>query len=128
MLDGKVLLKGLLKMLSIFYVRKEVKKKNIIVVIGPCISVNNYEIQKDFLMRFLKINKKNEVFFKFKGKKIYFDLKKYIQYQLTKIGIKKIEIIHKDTYKLKNSYFSARRSLAKKDNDYGRNISIIMIN
>jgi len=79
-------------------------------------------------MRFLKINKKNEVFFKFKGKKIYFDLKKYIQYQLTKIGIKKIEIIHKDTYKLKNSYFSARRSLAKKDNDYGRNISIIMIN
>ena len=106
----------------------EVKKKNITAVIGPCISVNNYEIQKDFLNRFLKRNKKNLVFFKFVGKKIYFDLKKYIKYQLIKLGIKKIEVIHKDTYQLQNSYFSARRSLVKKDNDYGRNISIIMIN
>ena len=39
-----------------------------------------------------------------------------------------IEIIKKDTFNPKNNFFSARRSLKKKINDYGRNISIIMIN
>ena len=40
----------------------------------------------------------------------------------------KIDIIDKDTYNHKNNFFSARRSIHKKENDYGRNISIIMIN
>ena len=38
-----------------------------------------------------------------------------------------IETIKKDTFNPKNNFFSARRSLKKKNNDYGRNISIIMI-
>ena len=33
-----------------------------------------------------------------------------------------------DTYDKKNNFFSARRSLRLKHDDYGRNISIIMIN
>ena len=33
-----------------------------------------------------------------------------------------------DTFDIKNNFFSARRSLKLKDADYGRNISIIMIN
>jgi len=46
---------------------------------------------------------------------------------LKKIGIKELEIINKDTFNQKNNFFSARRSIFKKENDYGRNISIIMI-
>ena len=49
-------------------------------------------------------------------------------YQLKKIGIKKLEIINKDTFTKNNNFFSARRSLLRKEIDYGRNISIIMIN
>ena len=49
-------------------------------------------------------------------------------FQIKKLGINKLEIINKDTFSGKNSYFSARRSLIKKQNDYGRNISLIMIN
>ena len=97
-------------------------------MIGPCISVSSYEIKMDFLKRFLSKNKKNKVFFKFSNNKIFFNLKRYIKYQLIKLGIKKIEIINRDTYKLKGTYFSARRSLKEKNNDYGRNISLIMIN
>ena len=59
--------------------------------------------------------------------KIYFDLKGYIFSQLKNAGINNIEIIKKDTFNPKNNFFSARRSLKKKINDYGRNISIIMI-
>jgi len=33
-----------------------------------------------------------------------------------------------DTFDKKNNFFSARRSLKLNLNDYGRNISIIMIN
>ncbi len=120
--------RGIVKKVINFLYKKGCKKKNITTVIGPCISVKSYEVKKDFLKKFLKKNKNNLVFFKFTKKRIFFDLTKYIKYQLLKLGIKKIEIINKDTYKLKNTYFSARRSLSKKNNDYGRNISLIMIN
>ena len=60
--------------------------------------------------------------------RIFFDLRKYISFQIKSFGINKLEIINKDTFSGKNSYFSARRSLVKKENDYGRNISLIMIN
>ena len=46
---------------------------------------------------------------------------------LLKLGVKNIEIVKKDTYTSSNNFFSARRSLKNKLNDYGRNISVIMI-
>ena len=58
---------------------------------------------------------------------MYFDLKGYIFEQLKNAGLKNIEIIKKDTFKPKNNFFSARRSMKNNINDYGRNISIIMI-
>tara|TARA_B100001029_G_C15031569_1_gene437320 strand:+ start:488 stop:1240 length:753 start_codon:yes stop_codon:yes gene_type:complete len=101
--------------------------KNLIVVIGPCISKYNYEVKKDFLNRFISQNKKNIRFFIFKKKKIYFSLSEYIKGQLKDMGIINIEIINKDTYLNKNNFFSSRRSLKNKYDDYGRNISVIMI-
>jgi copper oxidase (laccase) domain-containing protein len=47
---------------------------------------------------------------------------------LKKLGIEKLEMINKNTFNPKNKYFSARRSIYNKEDDYGRNISIIMIN
>ena len=98
-----------------------------IVVIGPCISQNNYEVKKDFLVRFSNQSKKNIRFFKFRKNKIYFSLNEYIKGQVIDIGVKKVEIINKDTYINKNNFFSSRRSLKNKYYDYGRNISVIMI-
>ena len=40
----------------------------------------------------------------------------------------KKNIKNKDTFDIKNNFFSARRSNSLNENDYGRNISIIMIN
>ena len=42
--------------------------------------------------------------------------------------ISNIDHINIDTFDYKNNFFSARRSLRLKHDDYGRNISIIMIN
>ncbi len=101
--------------------------KNLIAVIGPCIGKENYEVRNDFLDKFINLDKSNKKFFKMKRDKIYFSLKDYIKEQLMKSGVKNIEIISKDTYKLNNNFFSARRSIKNKLHDYGRNISVIMI-
>ena len=100
---------------------------DLIVVIGPCIGKDNYEVRNDFLDKFIKQEKSNIKFFKTKRNKIYFSLTDYIKEQLVKFGVKNIEIIKKDTYLLSNNFFSARRSVKNKLNDYGRNISVIMI-
>ena len=107
--------------------KKGSKIKDLIVIIGPCISKHNYEVKKDFLIKFLNQNKINRRFFTFEKKKIFFSLNKFISAQLKDIGVKNIEIINKDTYLKKNNFFSSRRSLKNKYNDYGRNISVIMI-
>ena len=120
--------KEVVKKVINFLEKKGSNIKDLIVVIGPCISVKNYEIKKDFLKKFLRKNKKNKIYFKFSNNKIFFDLRKYISFQIKSLDINKLEIINKDTFSGKNSYFSARRSLVKKENDYGRNISLIMIN
>ena len=114
------------KMVSEFK-KKGTKLEDLYVAIGPTISQNSYEVKKDFKYRFLRQKLSNRKFFKIKRNKIYFDLVGYIYNQMKKIGIKNIEIIKKDTFNPKNNFFSARRSLKNNFDDYGRNISIIMI-
>jgi|TARA_B100001142_G_scaffold273504_1_gene281044 polyphenol oxidase len=120
--------KGIIKKVVKFFLKKNSAPKNIIASIGPCISVKNYEIKMDFKKKFLKKDKKNRLFFKKRKNKIYFNLSKYIKSELKKLKINNIEEIHKDTFNIKNNFFSARRSIGRNENDYGRNISVIMIN
>ena len=120
--------KGIVKKVVNFMIKKGCSPKNITAAIGPCILSNNYEVGKDFIKKFIKKDKNNVIFFKKIGNKNFFDLSKYIYIQLKSLNIKKIDVINKDTYNLKNNFFSARRSISRNESDYGRNISIIMIN
>ena len=103
------------------------KFKDLIVVIGPCIGKENYEVRNDLLKKFIDQERSNKKFFEIKKNKIFFSLNDCIKEQFRKFGVKNIEIIKKDTYLLSNNFFSARRSIKNKLNDYGRNISVIMI-
>jgi YfiH family protein len=120
--------KDIVKKVIKFMIKKGCTPQNITVAIGPCISSNNYEIKEDFKKKFIKKDKKNVLFFKSTKTKNYFSLNKYILFQLESLNIKNIDIINKDTFDDKNKFFSARRSISRNENDYGRNISIIMIN
>ena len=120
--------KDIVKRVIKFMIKKGCKPDNITAVIGPCISVKNYEVKQDFIKKFMKKDKKNEIFFKKIKNKNYFSLSKYIYFQLKSQNIKNIGLINKDTFDIKNNFFSARRSNSRNENDYGRNISIIMIN
>ena len=120
--------KGIINNTLNFFIKNGSNPKNLIAVIGPCISEKNYEVKKDFKNKFLKKDNQSKKFFKIEKNKTYFCLNKYIYWQLRRLGIKNLEIINKDTFDPRNNFFSARRALKNNDNDYGRNISIIMIN
>ncbi len=111
-----------------FMIKRGSNPRNITAAIGPAISVKNYEVKEDFKRKFIKKSKKNNKFFKIKYKKLYFDLPNYVKSCLIKNKIKKIESINIDTFDINNNFFSARRALRLSHDNYGRNISIIMLN
>ncbi len=119
--------KGIIDRVIKFMIKKGCKLKNFTIAVGPSISVKNYEVKEDFRKKFLKKDKKNLKYFNIKRNKLYFDLTKYVHALLLKSKIKNIDILNIDTFDVKNKFFSARRALKQKHNDYGRNISIIMI-
>ncbi len=120
--------KGIINNVIKFMLKKGCKTKNITVSIGPCIGRKNYNVGEDFKNKFIKKHKKNKIFFKNVNNLIYFNLPDYVKSQLKLNKINKIDMLNIDTYNIKNNFFSARRSLKLKHADYGRNISIIMIN
>ena len=120
--------KGIIDNVIKFMIKKGCETKNMTAVIGPTISVKNYEVKEDFKNKFIKKNKKNIQYFIMNNQKLYFNLTKYIHSSILSNKIKSIDAIKIDTFDIKNKFFSARRALSLNHNDYGRNISIIMLN
>jgi hypothetical protein len=120
--------KGIIYKVIKFMIKKGCNLENITAAIGPSISQKNYEVKEGFKRKFIQKDKKNYIFFKNKQNKLYFDLTRYIYSSLKTIKVKNIDILKIDTFDIKNKFFSARRALKLKHDDYGRNISIIMLN
>ena len=120
--------KGIVLKVVKFLLSKGSNCSDLMIAIGPCITSKNYEVKNDFKNKFMKKDIKNKKFFIIRKNKTYFSLNNYIYYQLKMLGIKNLEIINKDTFDKKNNFFSSRRSTGNNESDYGRNISIIMIN
>ena len=120
--------KGIITKVIKFMIKKGCKPENMRAAIGPSISQKNYEVKEGFKRKFIQKDKKNYIFFKNKQNKLYFDLTRYIYSSLKTIKVKNIDILKIDTFDIKNKFFSARRALKLKHDDYGRNISIIMLN
>ena len=102
------------------------KKTNIESIIGPCINFKHYEVGRDLYLKYYKKNKKYKKFFiKKDSNKYLFNLSYSIEYQLKKLGIKRVIICNEDTYSNKRKYFSHRRSIMKGESNTGRMINII---
>jgi len=73
-------------------------------------------------------NIKNEIFFeKINRENYFFDLRGYINKEISNLNIKNIENIEKDTFSEEEFFYSYRRSLLNKEQDYGRCISVILM-
>ncbi len=120
--------KGIINNVISFMQKKGCKKKDIFAAVGPCIGRKSYNVKDDFKKKFLKKDINNKAYFSYKKNTIYFNLPSYVRSQLKFNKITNIDMKNIDTFNKKNNFFSARRALRSKHDDYGRNISIIMIN
>ena len=101
---------------------------DLIAVVGPCIGKEHYEVKTDFLNKFVNEDKNNKKFFKKIGNiKYLFDLRGFINKEISKLKIKNIENIELDTFSEKELFYSYRRSCLNKEEDYGRCISVILM-
>lgn len=108
--------------------RKKIKSQNIIVIVGPCLGFNNFEVDKKFKLKFIKKNKLYQKFFKSKNRnKDIFDLRNLINFQISKEGINNVFNIRKDTYKNSHIFFSHRRATHQNKIQTGRMINIISL-
>jgi len=104
------------------------KSNDLIAVVGPCIGKINYEVEADLLEKFIVKDKKNEIFFKkCNNKKYTFDLRGFINEEISNLGIKNIDNIDIDTFSKKELFYSYRRSRLNNEKDYGRCISVILM-
>jgi len=117
-------------------IRNTVKKFNelnsnnndLIAVVGPCINKKNYEVKADFFEKFISQDKNNESFFKkISSEKYVFDLRGFINKELSNLNIKNIDNIEMDTFSEREFFYSYRRSRINREQDYGRCISVILM-
>ncbi len=105
-------------------------KTDIKAVIGPCISGQNYEIDRRFYESFCKADAHNHKFFTPAQQVNHwmFDLCAYGAYRCQQAGCQNIEQMNHCTYASESQFYSYRRSYHRGEPDYGRQISAISLN
>lgn len=104
-------------------------RSNIRAAIGPCISQRNYEVGPEFEAEFLDKEGTYDRFFSRSSKaaKPHFDLPGFVNQRLSGLGLGQVETAAPCTYRNESLFFSFRRSTHKKQPDYGRQISAIVV-
>jgi polyphenol oxidase len=100
------------------------RRKNIVAVLGPMISQEAYETGPEFIARF-----EDKSFFKPSTRPghFMFDLPGYIAARLRKFGVGAVEDTSICTYEDEQRFYSYRRATHRKETDYGRQISAIVL-
>lgn len=103
-------------------------RTNITAAIGPLIRQQSYEVGAEFVTRFTQSDDSNAQFFvpASRANHAMFDLAGYIHARLTQAGIKAIDDVDLCTY-ADQRFFSYRRSVHRREPDYGRNIHAIVL-
>lgn len=103
-------------------------RNGIIAAIGPLIRQQSYEVGGEFVERFIEADAENGVFFipAARDGHAMFDLAGYIRMRLENAGVLMIDDIGVDTYS-DQRFFSYRRSVHRKEPDYGRHVHTIAL-
>lgn len=104
------------------------QRSQIVAVIGPCISQRAYEVGPEFLDRFVDQDAGYARFFaNGEDGKYQFDLPAFGLARLRDAGIAEAQWTRHCTYSDPTRFFSYRRSVHKKEPDYGRLIASIAL-
>jgi hypothetical protein len=104
-------------------------RDDVIVALGPMIRQRNYEVGMEFVARFEQADADNARFFASASRigHAMFDLGGYIHNRLTQAGVLMIEDLDLCTYADEASFYSYRRSVHRKEPDYGRHVHAIVL-
>lgn len=105
------------------------RRGRISAILGPTISQAAYEVGPEFHERFLDANSGHTRFFNASEKPDHymFNLPAFIRLQLENAGVSVAGDVGLCTYSDEERFFSYRRTTHRKEPDYGRQISAIMI-
>jgi len=105
------------------------KPKNIVGAIGPCIGQRSYEVGPEFPAPFLAETADNHDFFAPSPKPghFLFDLPGYVSRKLARLGLVEVTRVPADTCRDGARFFSYRRATLAGEKDYGRQLSVIVL-
>jgi len=104
------------------------ERNGIIAAIGPLIRQHSYEVGGEFVERFIETDAENGVFFIPSSREGHamFNLASFIRMRLEDSGVLMIDDIGIDTYS-DERFYSYRRSVHRKEIDYGRHVHAIAL-
>ncbi|TIR02457.1 MAG: polyphenol oxidase, partial [Mesorhizobium sp.] len=104
------------------------RRERIIAVLGPSIGPENYEVGPEFVARFVKADANNISYFAHSARPGHamFDLNLYTVDRLSRAGVT-ADGLGRCTYAEEDLFYSYRRSTHRKEPDYGRQISAIVL-
>ena len=105
------------------------RRPRIAAAIGPCISQANYEVTDAFRQRFVEADAANDRFFDAGARHGHaqFDLDGFVAERLNRAGVDNVSRLSRCTYAHESEFFSFRRATHRRETDYGREISAIVL-
>lgn len=105
------------------------KREHIHAVVGPCIHQAAYEVGPEFEAAFIARNPDFRQFFATPAetRRARFDLPGFIAHKLRGCGLATVEPSSLCTNQTESLFFSYRRTTARREPDYGRQISAIVV-
>lgn len=105
------------------------RRSRIAAVLGPCIGPSAYEVGPEFEANFIAQSSGNAHFFirPSADARPYFDLPAFVLHRLGAMGLGVVESRTRCTYTHPEDFFSYRRTTHRREPDYGRQISAIVL-
>jgi len=102
---------------------------DIVAALGPCIGPKSYEVGPEFVAAFVEAGEDKGRFFtpSRRAGRSMFDLNGYIAARAARAGVGRFDDLRLDTYADEGRFFSYRRATHRKEPDYGRLMSVIVL-
>jgi polyphenol oxidase len=109
--------------------RAGAERARLVAAVGPCISQAAYEVGPEFVAAVLRVNPGFSKYFKIPAglAREYFDLPGFVLGRLKAAGVGHVDNMALCTYADPARFFSYRRMTHRRETDYGRQISAIVL-
>jgi polyphenol oxidase len=106
------------------------RRGDVVAALGPCIGRASYEVGPEFVAAFADAGEATARYFTpgRRAGRSMFDLNAYIAERAERAGVDCFEDLALDTYADEQRFFSYRRTTHRQEPDYGRLISVIVLN